>query len=563
MDFDFEKGIPLPNGDSVKVISNHRLCDYYFYDPNGNQIEVYELQKQPTALTNRMSVGRAIFNRINGDLKQKEKQEEFLSIKKALQSFMELYKEVEESILEEKKEEEKAEIRKAISSAMKGYERIDDFLIWLASKIEWLTAGERVNILIAFLTFCSQVILRNPISLVGLGEGSSGKNHVSDIALLLIPDEYVINEKNPTVASMYRRSEIDKYYYDGKIVNYGDMGDDDDQDEAKATKKLLKELQTDGYLNKPVTAKIDGDFTVIDLELIGTPCLHYQTVPNYDFDDQELSRSILYTPRMDNRYEFNLMSTYLEFKGGKSFIKHTEAHDYLEENIPNVVRGLREKFTDVVIVNPYFDVIIDFVGNNEYYKRDLNKYNSILKVITAFNSSGRTIHEINGQKIVFTNKYDVALFITLFEQYNESIQSNLSIKAVEILKDFKANIDDWCYRDDKDDTLEFDLGVSIARYQEVGNVDISKRSLQRYFKELNTKGYLQVVGTMNKANIYNLTKQEIHSINTVDDLKQSTKEIISEEYGEDILKYIKADTSNANASILSQHEWVEKPKWQT
>lgn len=563
MDFDYEKGIPLPNGDSVKVISNNRLCDYYIYDSNGSLIETFELQKQPTGLTNRMSVGKSIFSRLPKDSSINEQNKLFLEIKQILQSFMEMYKELQEKILEEKKADEKAELRKRISSAMKGYERIDEFLIWLASKIEWLTAGERVNIMIAFLTFCSQVILRNPISLVGLGEGSSGKNHVSDIALLLIPDEYVISEKNPTVASMYRRSEVDKYYYDGKIVNYGDMGDDDDQDEAKATKKLLKELQTDGYLNKPVTAKIDGEFAVIDLELIGTPCLHYQTVPNYDFDDQELSRSILYTPRMDNRYEFNLMSTYLEFKGGKSYNEHIKTHDYLEENIPNVVRGLREKFTDITIVNPYFDVIIDFVGDNEYYKRDLNKYNSILKVITAFNSNGRTVHKINEQKIIFTNKYDVALFVTLFEQYNESIQANLSMKAVEILNDFKNNIDDWCYREDKDDTLEFDLGVSIARYQEIGNVNISKRSLQRYFKELNTKGYIQVVGTMNKANIYNLTKQEIHSIKSVQDLKQSTKKIIVEEYGEDVLEYIKDDNSNGKASILSQHEWIEKPKWQT
>lgn len=556
-DFDFEKGVALPNGESVKVISNNHLYNYTFKDADGYIVEFYENQKKPIALNRQSNLGRALFEKVNDDVEQ------FNALKKVLQTFTDMYHQVAQKILEEKEQQEREEYQKKVEKAMNGYNNINDFLIWLGCKLEWLTAGERVNILIAFLTFCSQVILRNPISLIGLGEGSSGKNHVSDIALLLIPDEYVIYEKNPTIASMFRRSEDDPYFYDGKIVVYGDMGEDNDQEEVKNTKGILKSLQTDGYLNKPVTTKIDGEFTVINLELIGTPCLHYQTVPNYDFDDQELSRSILYTPRMDNRYEFNLMSTYLEFKGGKSYEEHIKTHDYLEENIPFVVEGLREKFTDVIIVNPYFDVIIDFVGDNEYYKRDLNKYNSVLKVITAFNSHDREIHEINGQKIMFTNKYDVALFITLFEQYNESIQANLSLKAVEILNDFKANIDDWCYRENKDDTLEFDLGITTQRYRQVGNVKLSKRSVQRYFKELNDKGYIEVVGNINRSNIYNLTKQKIHSINNVQDLKKATKLIISEEYGDDILDYIKTDTSNDQAHILSQHEWVNKPKWQT
>ena len=554
--FDFEKGIALPDGGSVKVISHKNLFNYHFFDDHSNETMVFENQKNPLSITRQMNLGRTLFEKVGED------NDQFIALKKALHSYYESYQKIHEAILEEKREQEEQDWRRAIHDAMTGYENFDDFLIWLGCKIEWLTAGERVNIMIAFLTFCSQVILRNPISLIGLGEGSSGKNHVSDIALLLIPKKYVIYEKNPTLASMFRRSEEDPHYYDGKIVVYGDMGDDNDQEEIKNTKRILKELQTDGYLNKPVTAKVDGEFTVINLELIGTPCLHYQTVPNYDFDDQELSRSILYTPRMDNRYEFNLMSTYLEFKGGKSYKEHKDTYDYLKEKIPFVVEGLREKFTDVIIVNPYFDVIIDFVGDNEYYKRDLNKYNSILKVITAFNSNNREIHNINGQKIMFTNKYDVALFVTLFEQYNESIQANLSLKAVEILNDIKSNIDDWCYRDDKDDTFEFDLGITTARYMEIGNVKVSKRSIQRYFKELNSKGYLQVVGTINRSNVYNLTKQKIHSIDSVQDLKKSTKSIIADEYGEEILQYIKADNSNDQAHILSQHELVPKPKWQ-
>ena len=80
----------------------------------------------------------------------------------------------------------------------------------------------------------------------------------------------------------------------------------------------MKELQTDGYLARPITIKVDGEFEVVDLILSGFPCLTYTTVPNYNFDSQELSRSFIFTPRTDNRAVFNARKSYLELKGGKT-----------------------------------------------------------------------------------------------------------------------------------------------------------------------------------------------------------------------------------------------------
>lgn len=93
----------------------------------------------------------------------------------------------------------------------------------MGSIVEWFTAGERNNILYAFTVYAGQVILKNPVSVICLGEASSGKSHIQETALRLIPERFIVNEKKITEAALFNRAKKDRYFYDGKIVNYGDM----------------------------------------------------------------------------------------------------------------------------------------------------------------------------------------------------------------------------------------------------------------------------------------------------------------------------------------------------
>jgi len=168
-----------------------------------------------------------------------------------------------------------------------------------------LTAGERANIILAFIAYASQVILRNPINVVILGEGGSGKTHIETEALKLIPSRYVIKEKKTTDAAFFDRGLENPYVYDGKIVSFGDLGGESSQEFVMEIKDLLKELQTDGYLSKTMIGKDhDGERMRVQMELFGHPCTTYTTVPGHEFDDQEMSRSIFITPRMDNKGSF-------------------------------------------------------------------------------------------------------------------------------------------------------------------------------------------------------------------------------------------------------------------
>lgn len=564
--WNLDYGIKMEDGFSIKATPFKKGCKYFFFDKSKNLVSKLE-GKTPLELTENSTIGKEIKKHIDptNAYNKSKITEVFGDLKIALNGFVDEYVEIETAVQEQNEKEELAQNKQSYEEGLQLFENQHDPLLYIASLCDWYTAGERTNIMITFLCYCSQVILKNPISVIGLGDGSSGKTHIENVALSMIPEDFIRYEKKPTMASMFRRAEENQRYYDGKIVVYGDLGGNSDQDEVEDTKNLLKELQTDGYLARPITIKVDGEFQVVDLILKGFPCLTYTTVPNYNFDSQELSRSFIFTPRTDNRAVFNARKSYLELKGGKTEQIYQSMLSF-KTDIQKMVLGLRYKFSDINIVNPYSDAILNFIGASEYYKRDYDKYNGILKVIAAFNSANREIHEINGEKVIFTNPEDLQYFVTLLRPYMASITRNLSKKAAELLDDIVENGNDWIYQADssyKFDSGE-DFGFTINDYIEEGNVNIAKRSLYRYFTELNQEGFLKVVGKHGKSNMYALVEHvdEVHQ-NEMLVLSDSGKRRLEYEYPSDIVDYIVLNDViiDENCSILNQSDDVLKPFW--
>ena len=558
-------GIPLEDKFSIKAIPYKKGCKYFFYDDSKNLVSKLE-GKTPLELTEASSIGKELKKHINPLNKYSKSMVTgiFSDLKILLNSFVDEYVEVETAYQKQNREEELAQNEESYKAGLELLENQCDPLLYIASLTDWYTAGERINTMITFLCYCSQVILKNPISVIGLGEGSSGKTYIENMALSMIPEDFILYEKKPTLPSMFRRAEKNPYYYDGKIVVYGDMGGNKDQDEVEETKNLLKELQTDGYLVRPITIKIDGEFEVVDLILKGFPCLTYTTVPNYSFDSQELSRSFIFTPRTDNRGIFNARKSCLELKGSKTEQLYQSMVE-LKSNIQSMVYGLRYKFSDIIIVNPYSESILKFIGESEYYKRDYDKYNGILKVITAFNSVGRPVFELNNQKIIFTQPEDIQYFVTLFNGYKASITHNLSKKATEIYKDIIEHEGEWDYQPDTRFEEAYDFGFTVNDYYENGSVKLNKRSLQRYFSELNQEGYLKVVGKSSRSNMYALMS---HSAETADwsnlfSLSEFAVKHLEYEYPEEIVEGIISSNTlvDEEVSILNQSDDVIKPFW--
>ena len=441
-------------------------CTYTFYKGKSELKRI--TNKQPIELTSTTSVWKQIKELVDPNSFLSPEGLRNTIDKEILPTLQNNYTTImvaNQELVNEELRDKQTSLKQKIDEAEDKLKSLDDPLLWIGSIIEWLTAGERNNILLCFLAYCSQVILKNPISVIALGEAGSGKSHIEEVAMSLIPSEFIVNEKNITQAALFRRAEQSEYFYDGKIVNYGDMGGSNDQDFMEESKNIMKELQSEGFVSKPVATKVDGAWETRELNLIGKPCLTYTTVPNYQFDEQELSRSILITPRIDNKKEFNKRNQSLEFHG-KSY-KYMQKMIHESEQIQYMIYLLRDLMKDTIIINPYVDVINDFLNNSEYYKRDFPKYNNLLKVITAFNYYHKTIYEReDGTKILYTSAVDVQLFISLLAKYELSISENLSLHATDIINELMELESRQPLGDDGQPTLDANANWTINEFME-------------------------------------------------------------------------------------------------
>ncbi len=553
----------LPTKDTITLIINRKNVDkvtYVFKNRYGNKIGEYT-NKSPATLSSQSNVARQFKQIVNpkGDLKPRQVNNQFSELKQLLQLNYENELSVIEQEIADKKQAEQEKDASKLKEAITKLQSLDCPLIYIGSIVEWFTAGERNNILYAFTVYVGQVILQNPVSVICLGEASSGKSHIQETALKLIPKRFVVNEKKITEAALFNRAKKDKYFYDGKIVNYGDMGGSNDHEFMEESKNLMKELQSDGFLNKPLNISDgEGGWDVKDLELVGRPCLTYTTVPNHYFDDQEMSRSIFITPRMDNQKIFNQRNSALEFKHGRSY-KILKQYEREAELVPYMLLHLKEVFEDIVVINPYVYFVINFLKNSSFYKRDFDKFNGLLKTITALNYYNHEVYDIGGKKVILTNIADVQLFMSLLKPYKESISANLAPKAVEVLNDIRNNIDEWRMSKDRE---VLDMGITTNDYFSLQSLGLSKASARKYMYELADKGFLQITDHVGRSNVYDLAKSEVESINY--DLKHiddSTYENICYEIGEWVVDIMKEDKFVEGLSIMNFDSTVKKPTW--
>lgn len=551
--------VKFPDGYSMEVhpARNGKVL-YILKDPQNRDV-AKDKGEEPLMIGEQSKIGRKIKQHIDQSLKGSPKFiKEFELTKMALNEryqlqLIALEKEAEAQQREDaKKHEENMEVARELLKSK------DQPLIYIASLVSWLTAGERANIILAFIAYASQVILRNPINVVILGEGGSGKTHIETVALSLIPDEFVIKEKKTTDAAFFDRGLENPYVYDGKIVSFGDLGGESSQEFVMEIKDLLKELQTDGYLSKTMIGKDhDGERMRVQMELFGHPCTTYTTVPGHEFDDQEMSRSIFITPRMDNKEVFHAMKKMLEFTGGRTY-KQFQYYSKELEIVKYIVYVLRERMETVIINNPYTESVIKFLGESEYFKRDFDKYNGILKTITAINGYNRQTFEIDGQEILYTSLNDIKLFMSLLKAYHESISVNISPKSAEVLDDIRGQIDEWIM-----DRKIPDMGTfTVNDYMELSGTHLSKKSVQTYFGELNRTGFIKVVGHESRANVYQLSGRVSDSLE--DDLlklSEEQKQLIEWELGVSAMQFILEDTVMDGLTIHLQDMDVDVPGW--
>lgn len=553
-------------GYKVKLSLTNKPTQICYHFINNENIEYFvKVAELPHSISNRSPIYKELKVALNPSAPNKLKSEDIRKVLITLQKIVSALQ-GQKDIQQGHEDNQKAfERRKKLKEAGDFLKNLDNPLLYIGSLCDWLSAGERVNEVICFVAGCSQIILKNPISVIGYGESSSGKTYIQQVALSLLPSEFIVEEKQVSPSALFNRSKLDTAFYKDKIVSYGDMGGQNDRENLQDTLELMKELQTEGKLTKPVSVKgEDGNWTVEELKLEGNPSLWYTTIPSY-IDSQETSRAIIFSPRTDNRDIFHKRGKAISLKMGRTYQKYKEVES-LSELVPFMVLHLREVMGDYVVINPYYDVISQMLEHSKFYKRDSEKYFNMLNTITAINFYNNAKYTFNnGQKAVITSKNDVVLFLSMLEGYMGSISVNIKPKAVEIYKELQLNINTWkAYnRADSDgyDDKGFEVGITTSDFFERTEMEFSGvRSVQQYFKDLYNAGLLRKVGHKNRAVLYDIN--DLRTIEVMKDIDiDSIVANVELELGYDIAKIIEEDTIDDTLKITNQHELVDGALW--
>ena len=558
-----EDTLKLRNGVQIKLslTDNPSQIHYTIYDEDGDDI-YNKVSGFPTSLTDRTDLIKTIKSHLG--VNRKDVSKELERTKKRLQKIaLQLQGEAEYQAMQEQQQHE-LEVRKKVHQAKNILKEIKNPLLYIGTIIDWLTAGERLNTLLCFTAGCSQIILKKPISVIGYGESSSGKTHVERIALELLPDDHIVIEKQVSPAALFNRAKTDTYFYDGKIVVYGDMGGQNDHENQQEAFDLMKELQSDGEISKPVSVKDEtNNWVTEDLVLKGNPCLWYTTVPSNDIDSQELSRAIVFTPRMDNQMIFNSRGRALSFKKGRTYSSFEEVKTK-SELVPYMIEHLRDVMEDYIIINPYFEIITNILSNSKFYKRDTEKYVNLLDTITALNFYMNPHYTFDdGTKAIITTKNDVHLLLSLLEPYRMSISHNIKPKSVEIYKELISDVEGWNNLAEKlkfGADSEWESGFTSRDYFEESKSGLSLRSVQRYFSDLYQAKLLKITDRKNNTNIYDVIetnfKEQIQEIDFDKIIERTAFEL-----GEDIAEIIKNDVQDERLSIAAIHEDIGRVPW--
>lgn len=505
---------------------------YQFMTPDNKKARSFTDKRDPLEITTRTTIGTEIKKHIKDD----ELSE--LGMNRLFEkTIMDISSMVEEIIVNKKEAHElkgKAELavkEDQIEDGLKILEEMDNPLIWIADTIDWLTAGERINILYTFITYCSQIILETPISVIGIGEPNSGKTHVEDVALLLLPQEYVFIIKTATMAVIYYYSDIDPYFFDGKIICIGDMGGSKDHEEAQEFKDIIKELQTDGYVHRQKMVKDPetGEHVPKSYELYGHPCLTYTTIPGYEFDGQELSRSVMFEPRNDNDLAVSIFKQLNRQKDSPT----SRNIEKRKDNIPiirNMIMALKKRMDGIDIYNPYNSFINKFLGESKYFKRDVDKYDGILRIITALNGYNR--EQLNDT--IFTTKNDISFFLDLLSDYQEAIVTNLSPGATHVLNELREHEEEWDL---------YEQGITVNDYLGSSSIGLAKNSVQRYFGELNSSSLIKVVDKSGNSNVYVLLPESFNKFKDEIELDVNDLKMLEYNYGITDLSKFESETS--------------------
>ena len=376
----------------------------------------------PTEMTYRSDLYKEIKKHL-GDYSSEKQNEIFIQIKNDLgknivdeDKLASLERENQLREAEKRKDEKYTDLYSQFNAFLEKYDKTALEMIVAVSHC--LGVGSPREIVRAFLGYFQTIAGFKGTNVIAIGSPASGKSFVLETALSMIPDENV-HKGGKSVAYFFR-----KYNHrdlTGEIFFIGDLGGEKSNEDTIQLRDLIKELTTDGYVERGVVNK-DNNMEEEEQWVKGYPALSYTTAKEEMVNEQEKSRSVILTPQPVDSGQLMVFDSVMSYHG----IYYDDINEVMR--IKESIKGLVYKFNpdSFDFFNPYMFVVEELIKDNDDFNRKIQEFNAILKLVTILNQPSSIIHNLyyddmynqKDTKIFLASKRDNITALNIFDSAN-------------------------------------------------------------------------------------------------------------------------------------------------
>ena len=343
-----------------------------------------------------------------------------------------------------------------------------------------LGVGLTIEVLRAFFGFLQTYLGYKGTNVIAVGSQASGKSHILETALKFIPQERV-HYGAKSVAYFFR-----KYNHQdltGHIFYIGDLGGSNSDQNTIDMRDLLKQLSTDGYIERGVVDNSNENVTE-EQWVKGYPCLAYTTAHEDIINEQEKSRSIIITPPYVDPMDLVTFKSIMNNQG--SYANEIRQVERDTDSVQGLVHFLANEKTDVDMFDLYMYDIVEYIGTIDDFNR-----------MTIFDNNNNLLpNEVKLINGIFSNfdVYNVGNSKST-ANYEETVKFNVG--TLEGSKDV-----DWLSENTDEHQYFFTTRYLKSECGSRSWYRTNRNDIEQKIRKLYDNNYLICIGEDNKAPVY-------------------------------------------------------------
>lgn len=425
----------------------------YMLRQGGESYNIGTTIKSPHEITKMSDIGKAIFTHLknkeysarNDEERNQKRDREFRHI------LDQLYEGIEEDNKKAQLEQEiadKENTEKYIQLYSDFITNRDEYgfttLQYLGQICQGVGVGVADTVLKVYVALLLTVLGIKATNVIAIGKQSSGKTHSLEKAIDMIPQEYVIRGVHTRA---YFFTKFNHQDVSRKVFYLGDLGGVKDDIQTIDTRDILKELNTDGYVERGLS--IEGE--AIDEWVKGYPAIVYSTVEEDIINDQEKSRSTIINPSPVDPDKLTLYNAVHESPGED--IHLLEKIDEDVRNVQGLTWYLMENIQDYELFNPYMFNVSEFLAEMEDFNRKIKEFNKTLFIVCLLNNPFLLEHELYVDEetyepkkthLMIASKQDVLNALVIFDGANNLLPTETALlKGLnKVYREFDLGLED-------------------------------------------------------------------------------------------------------------------------